>query len=196
MLRAAIETPSDTIASDIERLRESLVIALRRCLGQPAAGWMALVECASETGGWNEWRIGSLIDAADPATDEAPEVTREALAELAVELLERGDVLGGPWEGGERQAAVASQQWRDGRDRRELIFAIERAMDCLGRNDAAGLHSAARRIEERDPDAEIYPDLAESLRICADWPSVESMDRLQRSLLGTPFAAFVCPVRS
>ena len=197
VVRAALETPSSTIVGDIDRLRGVLLLALRRCLDEPRADWNTLVEVGTGRGGWDEWRVASLLDSSDPTVDPAPEVTREALAGLANEMIERGDVLAGPWEGGGRQGAVESERWRTGRVRREMVFAIERAMDCVRAPDAAGLRAVAGRLDEHDPHGEIHPQVAASLRVCAEEIDAAGACRaatlatLRASLARTPLAAFI-----
>lgn len=197
VLESALATPTGTLATDIVRLRESLTIALQRCLDVPAAGWSVLVSAAAQRGGWDQWRIASLLAAGRVDDDPTPDETRDALAALADELIARRDVIDGPWEGSDRQSGVVDPHWLAGRDRRELVFAIERAPDHAAHRDAAGLRTAAGNIEKRDPTASIYPGLAVALLACADdidsSASISESRRtqLRASLAVTPFAASV-----
>ncbi|MGB0111903.1 MAG: hypothetical protein WBP59_01650 [Ilumatobacteraceae bacterium] len=197
LLASTFDAPPESMVADIVKLRESLVVALRRCLDAPTATWEQLVERGTVVGEWDDWRVASLSAASNPDEDPEPEVTREALATLTSELIGRRDVLSGPWEGADRQDTVDTPQWQAGRVRRELVFAIEHAMVCADGLDAAGLEAAAARIESNDPDDRIHPGLAESLRRCASDAVADGVlsgatcDALRRSLAGTPFAASV-----
>src|SRR5688572_27469415 len=112
MLESALATPTSVdVASDVERLRDTLVVVLRRVLDLGDGGWDALIAEAATHGGWDHWRSGGLAAASDPVGDPTPEVTRDVLAELAEELIARGEVRAEPWEGAERQAAVESPRW-------------------------------------------------------------------------------------
>lgn len=200
LLESALAATTTSLDDDIVRLRGALTPALQRCLAVPAASWPALVEAATARGGWDQWRSGGLLAAAHPADDEAPEATRDLLAELAEELTARGDVLAEVWEGGERQAHVESPRWIAGRERRELIFAIERAIAAALAGDAQGIVNAADNIAGRDRSG-IYPALPDALRACAadvsrDRPGERRIgdgarQRLGDALAGTPFAAAV-----
>ncbi|HRE03831.1 MAG TPA: hypothetical protein PLV68_21220, partial [Ilumatobacteraceae bacterium] len=165
-------------------------------LDHPTADWGELVAAAAGHGGWDQWRSGGLAAAAHPEVDAAPEATRDLLAELAAELVARRTITTEVWEGDDRQALVDSPHWRAGQRRREIIFAIERAMLAAEQCDPAGLRSAAASIAARDTDVR-YPDLAESLLACAGEAetaktiSAASLDRLESALVTTPFAAAV-----
>ncbi len=150
----------------VELLRSTLTVALRRCLDAPDASWPELVGRGAAVGEWDEWRTADLIAAADPAGDPRPEVTRDTLATLAEELIARGDVRSGPWEGADREAAVGSPRWQEGQRRREIVFAIERAMVSIADADADGLRDGAARIDERDTTV-AFPGLPAALRGCA-----------------------------
>lgn len=193
LLESTFEAPTGSTHADIVRLRESLTVALRRCLDAPDATWVELVNRGTAAGEWDEWRVAGLLAAADAD----PDVTREALATLTDELLGRRDVIPGPWEGADRQAAVDTPEWHAGRMRREIVFAIERAMVCASNGDVDGLCDAADRILDRNGDGSSYTDLPAALRACAtdldEHGTVTplSRDALSRSLAGTPFAASV-----
>jgi hypothetical protein len=194
LLAAALESPAHTLERDIERLRESVIVALRRCLDMPGASWSALVESAADRGSWDRWRRAGLLAAETPHTDETPDSTRETLAALAEELLMRRDILDEVWEGDQRQAAVESPRWIAGRERRELVFTIESAMDAAVAGDGPALAAAAETIERRDGGG-IYPGLPDALRRAGDEItragslSTISRRRLVDALAGTPFAA-------
>lgn len=195
LLASTFETSGETERHDVERLRESLTVALRRCLDAPDATWLDLVERGAVAGEWDEWRVGSLVAAADPARDPEPEVTRDVLATLTEELIGRRDVVPGPWEGAERQAAVESPRWRAGLQRREIVFTIERAVACVETLDALGLRTCAGRVAERDVDG-AYPGLAAALTACAhDADSgalrPSSLAQLRDALAHTPFASAI-----
>ncbi len=98
LVRVLAATGGD-VRADVDRLREALQVVLRKVLSGADGSWPSLVAAAAERGAWDRWRVGSLLDAARPADDPQPEVTRDVLAEVAEELAERGDVLPGPWEG-------------------------------------------------------------------------------------------------
>jgi hypothetical protein len=195
MLESALATPtSGDVARDVERLRETLVIVLGRVLDLADVGWEELVAEATTRGGWDQWRSGGLAVASDAATDPAPEVTRDLLAELAEELVARGDVRSEPWEGADRQAAVESPVWAEGRRRREVIFAIESVMVHLANGHAEAVAESADAIASRD-DARSFPELPAVLRSCADElrtrPAVSAATRrrMMRALADTPFVA-------
>ena len=207
ILESALATPTGSLAGDIVRLRESLTIALRRCLDEPTLEWSALVALGAERGGWDQWRVAGLLAARDREASaegghldtprELLDETRDVLAALADELIGRRDISTEPWDGSDRQHALADPLWVAGRDRRELVFAIERAMEHAARHDAAGLRSAAANVDERDPSGDAYPGLATALLACAadldrsGSISDESRSRLRTSLGETPFAAAV-----
>jgi hypothetical protein len=195
LLASTFDASGPTERDDISRLRESLTVALRRCLDAPDSAWLELVDRGAVAGEWDEWRVASLVAAADPLNDPQPEVTRDALATLTEELIGRLDVLPGPWEGGARQAALASPRWLAGQARREIVFAIERAVVCLSELDADGLRECARRVRARDVD-DTYPDLADALDACAEDAdrgslSTVAREHLRSALVATPFAAAV-----
>lgn len=127
-------------------------------------------------------------------SDPEPEVTRDALATLTEELIARGDIAG--------ELVAESPAWTAGRIRREIVFAIERAMVCAETADADGLRDAARRVAERDPDDAVFPGLAAALRSCAAdldahlAPSSTSLAALVHSLAATPFAPAVARLPS
>lgn len=197
LLEAALVTPTGSLATDIVRLRESLVVALRRCLDDPGAGWPHLVASAAGRGGWDQWRVASLLAAADPDADSTPDETRDALAALVDELIGRRDVLAGPWEGRDRQAVLLDPHWLAGRDRRELVFAIERTLGYLAGCDAPAIRHVAIQVDERDPGSVVYPGLSTALVGCAAdleaGPSIgaSSRQRLRNALADSPFAAAV-----
>lgn len=195
LLASTFETAGPTERHDVERLRESLTVALRRCLDEPGATWLDLVERGAAAGEWDEWRVASLVAAVDPSCDPEPEVTRDVLATLTEELMGRRDVLPGPWEGAERQASVESPRWRAGLRRREIVFTIERAVVCVESLDADGLRACAARVVERDVDG-AYPGLADALTACADDVSAGAVTsaartRLRDALAHTPFASAI-----
>ena len=193
LLEAAVAAPTVDVRADVGRLRDALTVVLARVLDRDA-DWRALVEEATARGAWDVWRSGGLLAASDAAGDPTPEVTRDLLAELAEELLARGEIRAEPWEGGDRQAAVASPLWIEGRRRREVIFAIESAVLHLSRGDADGVADAAASIEARDQ-AGAFADLPATLHTAAaelrDRPAVSppTRRRLMRVLQGTPFVA-------
>lgn len=195
MLGSTVETTGPTERHDIERLRESLTVALRRCLDAPDARWLDLVERGAAVGTWDEWRVASLVAAVEPSSDPEPEVTRDVLATLTEELIGRRDVLPGPWEGAERQVAVESPRWRAGLRRREIIFTIERAVACVEALDADGLRLCAARVTERGGD-DAYPGLAVALVACAEEAASGTLSRtsltpLRAALAATPFASAI-----
>jgi len=194
LLGSALAAPIGTITDDVERLRETLTVVLRRCLELPNATWPELIGDATRRGGWDHWRSSGLQAAAAPAADATPEVTRHLLVELGEELRVRGDVLAEVWEGEGRQAAVESPQWVEGRQRRELIFVIESAMAHAEAADADALAASGVNIAARDLHGS-FPGLADALSYCAaelashGALSVLARDRLVATLDGTPFAA-------
>jgi hypothetical protein len=122
-------------------------------------------------------------------------VTRDVLATLIDELVGRRDVVPGAWEGVARQAAVGTAAWEAGRLRREIVFAIERAMSCLTASDGAGLHHCADRIDEHDVTA-AYVGVPAALRACAadleaGSLTVAGREALRAALANTPFVAVV-----
>ncbi|MFP5487700.1 MAG: hypothetical protein ACLGHQ_05280 [Acidimicrobiia bacterium] len=197
MLEGVFATPTGSLADDIERFRSTLTVALRRCLDAPEADWAELVARGTDLGDWDEWRVAGLL-AASPGIEPDP-ATRETLAELVDELVRRGQV--GPCPLDADDDADRSPEWLEGRRRRELIFAIERAVDALAVGDSAGLRGAAVRIVERDPDGSVFPTLALALVACADdlelrdAVGASSRAALAGALAGTPFAASVAQPR-
>lgn len=194
LLEAALAAPTEDVRVDVARLRDVLVVVLQRSLELSSASWPELVAAAAERGQWDHWRAGGLGAAAEPATDPAPEATRDLLAELAEELLSRGEVRSKVWEGVERQAAVESPQWAEGKQRRELIFAIESATFHVEHGHTDAVTSAATSIAERDTFG-AFPGLPAALRSCASdlagrgAVSRRSRAQLATALAGTPFAA-------
>lgn len=196
MLESALSTASGSATTDIARLRDALALVLARHLDRPDAAWPDLVTEAAALGGWDEWRVGGLLAATDPADDPTPETTLDTLGTLAEELIHRRIVGPGTWEGVERQAVVASARWQEGQRIRQVVFAIERAMELLAGHDADGLDAVAATIESRDPADERFPGLAMALRACADdlragdeWTT--SLARVRESLATTPFTASI-----
>lgn len=194
LLESALAAPTGTIADDVERLRETLTVVLRRCLELPGATWPELIGDAARRGGWDHWRGSGLQAAAASVADAAPEVTRHLLVELGEELRVRGDVIAEAWEGEGRQVAVESPQWVEGRQRRDLIFAIESAMAHAKVADADALAASGANIAARDLHGS-FPGLADALQYCAadlalhGALSMPARDRLVVALDGTPFAA-------
>jgi hypothetical protein len=191
LLSATFNAPGSDERADVARLRESLTVALRKCFEMPDAAWPELVARGAVVGEWDQWRVAALVAAGDPSSDPEPDATRDALATLAEELMERRNVRAGPWEGGARQAAVETPRWRAGRLRREIVVAIERSMTCLPIRDAAGLRGCADRIAERDVTV-AYPGLPDALRACASDVErgalgVAAREALGRALASTPF---------
>jgi len=194
LLETALATPSPSLHDDVGRLRDAVAVALGRCLADPPSspGWPELVVLAGDRGGWDRWRVAALVAAGDPASDPDPAATRDALATLAGELVARRGLVA------DTDADVtASARSRAGRDRRELVFAIEAALDHAARGDAAGLVRSAEAVERRDPAGTIRPGLAAALRAGAHdvertgWMRASSLARLRAALDGTPFAAAV-----
>ncbi len=210
MLERALNTSADTITADIERLREACALVLRRHLATPAdSSWPDLVEAAARKGEWNQWRRNDLLKADAPESDDTPEVTRDTLGELAEELLDRGAVLPGVWEGSHRQIATASEEWNNGKRRRDLIFSLESLPQLVEQHDSVGLHDLATSIRSRDTE-ERFPGLPQALTSLAKTlspptdhvPSHNEGDaavlsgaagliRVGETLQGTPFAAVV-----
>lgn len=195
MLESVFDAPPLALDADIDRLRLTLTAALRRCLDAPEADWNELIELGAVAGEWDEWRVAGLRAAVEPGADLDPALTRDTLAQLVEELIGRGDVVPGPWEGGARQEATDSAEWLAGRRRREMIFAIERAMVGLAAGDAACLRDVAERIVESDEDETVFPGLPTALRSCADdlegggAISPQSKMQLADALDQTPFVA-------
>ncbi|HRE03801.1 MAG TPA: hypothetical protein PLV68_21070, partial [Ilumatobacteraceae bacterium] len=55
MIETALATPTGSVPGDIARLRDTLAVALRRCLDRPTADWGELVAAAAGHGGWDQW---------------------------------------------------------------------------------------------------------------------------------------------
>lgn len=136
MLGRVLAEPAPDLATDVARLRSALEVALARILGEGIQAWPDLVAAAAERGGWDRWRVAGLLDAALPAIDAQPEATRDVLAEVAEELIGRGALRRGPWEGAARQARTNDPHWIEGRVRRQAVFALERLPDHLSNADA------------------------------------------------------------
>jgi DMSO/TMAO reductase YedYZ molybdopterin-dependent catalytic subunit len=194
LLERALTVSTGSIAADIITLREPCHAALRRCLGLADDGWSATIDCAAAKASWDEWRRGGLAAAADPQLDRAPEATRDLLAELAEELMVRGDVLPGPWEGAQRQGLTDSDEWQAGHRRRQLIFMIERLGDLVLNDDADGLQALADAIANADDTGELT-DAPGALRAFAADLALDATitdgarQRLIAAFAGTPFAA-------
>jgi DMSO/TMAO reductase YedYZ molybdopterin-dependent catalytic subunit len=185
LLERVLAEPAPDLPADVTRLRSALEIALVRVLGGGRRAWPDLVAAAAERGGWDRWRIAGLLDAAHPADDAQPEVTRDVLADVAEELISRGTLRRGPWEGAARQARTSDPYWTRGRMHREAVFALERLPEHLGNADAdaisglaamlsaqidglapgagAALEHAATRLREGAPVDELRPGLAAAL---------------------------------
>ena len=154
LLDRAVTNAAGALTADVAALRDACAVVLRRVLDMADAPWPALVDVAATRGGWDRWRVGGLLAAEHPDSDGTPEATRELLAELADELSVVGGISTEGWEGGDRQAATDSPEWREGKRRRNLVFGFERLVELASSGDAVALDQLADSLARLDETGE------------------------------------------
>ncbi len=196
LLERAVTNAAGALTADVAALRDACAFVLGRVLDMADAPWPALIDAAAIRGGWDRWRIGGLLAAEHPDSDGTPEATRELLAELADELSVVGGICAEGWEGGDRQAATESAEWREGKRRRNLVFGLERLVELADSGDAAGLDQLADSLAGLDQTGEhrIVLDLIHAgARDVAAVGAIRvgTRESLARALQESPFAASV-----
>lgn len=187
-LEGAVATATGSVTDDIHQLIEALEVVLRRCLALPHATWPTLVHAAASRAEWDHWRVIGLLGAANLGPEVDPSAARDVLVEVAVELATRRTLVAG--RSGESTNGPAA----DGRRRRDLVTAMERAIEALTRRETEHLVTIALTIEACDLELE-YPTLPGALRSAAiDFARSGALTSITRAALvvgfgATPFAA-------
>lgn len=187
-LENTVATVTGSVTDDIHQLIEALEVVLRRCLALPHATWPTLVHAAASRADWDHWRVVGLLSAANLGPEVDPSAARDVLVEVAVELASRRALVASH-TGESTDGPVA-----DGRRRRNLVTAMERAIEALTREEAGHLMAIALTIETCDLELE-YPALPGALRLAAaDFVRAGALTSTTRAALvvgfgATPFAA-------
>lgn len=187
-LENAVATVTGSVTDDIHQLIEALEVVLRRCLALPHATWPTLVHAAASCGEWDHWRVIGLLGAANLVPEVDPSAARDVLVEVAVELASQRTLVAGHTDGSADGPAA------DGRRRRNLVTAMERAIEALTRGEAEHLVTIALIVETCDLELE-YPTLPSALRSAAtDFARSMVLTSTTRAALvvgfgATPFAA-------
>ena len=158
------EALMDAVDAPTDELKAALARALTKLLGRDGT-FDELVEEAAAEAGWPDSRRAQLL-----AGDQ------DALWDLAAELNEQ------------RALRAAS-----GKQQREVVSAIERAIKAVERRDADAVRSAAATIAQLDT-AGLYPDVPAALQALADVHNsaaevAQLFTRLREALGPGPLAA-------
>jgi hypothetical protein len=143
-----LDHPPTSIVDEVVGLRGSVATMLAQILhgGGAKSPWEGLVEEAAAMAGWHPERTEALLESIDL------ERARAALWDLATELNETRDLRPAPARG---------------RDQREAVSAIERAIRAIADRDSASIRRLAVAIGELDGGG-LYPRLPDALAAMAD----------------------------
>ena len=147
-----------------EQLEDALAVALAKVLGRDGS-YDELVKAAAADAGWPDGRRDELLAG-----------EQEAMWDLAAELNELRGLREAP-----------------GKQQREVVSAIERAIKAVKRGDAQAIRTAAATIAQLDA-AHVYPDVPAALQALADVQNqaadvTQLFTRLREALGPGPLAA-------